>query len=96
MPEKAAEQGLRLIFLLLGTEYCAQGVYTPHLWLAQHQSTTYGGFSQYTGEIGAFTEPHFFQEKCYKMNISSMKPGLYLYKIYRGNLISMGKFIIAK
>ena len=34
--------------------------------------------------------------RCYKMNISSMKPGLYLYKIYRGNLISMGKFIIAK
>ena len=34
--------------------------------------------------------------KNYKMNISSLKPGLYLYKVNQGDLISTGKFIITR
>ena len=32
----------------------------------------------------------------FKMNTSNLKPGLYLYRISRGNIISAGKFIIAR
>jgi len=44
--EKALEQPLALLFRLTDEEYI-QGVYTPHLWLAQYLSTTYGGFFTY-------------------------------------------------
>jgi len=43
------KQDPRIIVLAIGQECCTQGVYTPHLWVAQHLSTTYGGFLK-TGE----------------------------------------------
>jgi len=39
------------LFPLTDEDYI-QGVYTPHLWLAQYLSTTYGGFFTYP-EIGS-------------------------------------------
>jgi hypothetical protein len=50
-----AREAAKKILLLLSAECCAQGVYTPHLWLAQHQSTTYGGFLKKHGVIKRFT-----------------------------------------
>ncbi|KJS02052.1 MAG: hypothetical protein VR65_06730 [Desulfobulbaceae bacterium BRH_c16a] len=38
-------------------------VYTPHLWLAQHQTTTYGIIFHYLRKTGSFNGFLFFQQK---------------------------------